>query len=172
MEDVHAIIKDVDPSQQAAAITNSFSPISCLPTETLVAVLVLNQHDDDAWWIGEDCSLPSIIVACHVNRRFREVAIDMPSLWSNINFSAKTSLGLLEAHLERSQGCLLDIRIRYIDCDYTIHFVNDLLIRNIHRWGTYSAFNVLYESTPSLTTSLQSNGPLSRVHQIVRFFWK
>lgn len=159
LENVRASIQDV--IQRAAAIINSLSPISRLPTETLTTILALNQHNDDDQWakVGWEAMIhgypvPSVIVASHVNRRFREVAISVPNLWTNINFSAKTSPDLLETYLARSQRCLLDIKARDIGDRYPIHLFHDPLIRNIHRWRTYSAFNVCYESTRSFASSL------------------
>ncbi|KIM76406.1 hypothetical protein PILCRDRAFT_826412 [Piloderma croceum F 1598] len=118
LEDVRTSKSHIDVRIQG--LTNEVAPVSCLPNEILSSIFREcmpalsesswddpNNHIDTARY-----ELPFIIVASHVNRRFRQVAIGTPQLWADIRYSLAMSLELLDAMLERSATCLLSLWLR------------------------------------------------------------
>ncbi|KII92525.1 hypothetical protein PLICRDRAFT_475265 [Plicaturopsis crispa FD-325 SS-3] len=84
--------------------------------------------------------LPSTVTASHVSRHWRRVVLNSPILWTCIqsrplNSPHMTSypLALLDAHLERSRTCLLDIQY---DVSMEAHL--DKLVSSVHRWRSFT----------------------------------
>jgi hypothetical protein len=72
---------------------NALVPISRLPPETLVEIFSLLPFPADA---SECVSFLTLISVTRVCRRWREVALSFPSLWSYINFTKLTPTGFTE----------------------------------------------------------------------------
>lgn len=69
---------------------NALVPISRLPPETLVEIFAFLPFPADT----SGCvSYLTLISVTHVCRRWREVALSFPSLWSYINFTKLTPTG-------------------------------------------------------------------------------
>ena len=74
-----------------------------LPNELLTAIFEAGSTDH-----------PQIVTISHVSRRWREIALHTPSLWSTIHMDENTSYPkLLDAYLDRSGACPLDIVVDY-----------------------------------------------------------
>lgn len=77
-----------------------------LPNELLAAIFEAGSTDLPEF--------PQIITISHVSRHWREVALHTPSLWSTIRMDENTSYPkLLDAYLDRSGACPLDIVVDY-----------------------------------------------------------
>jgi len=124
MRHVHAQIHE---------LTNRLAPISTLPTEVIGAILEINLHSDIMERYAE--RLPSIVVASHINRRFLEVAIGTPTLWTNLDFSLMKS-PLLDTMLERSGTCLVDIYLQHHD-PVVFNHMRARIIPHVGRWRVF-----------------------------------
>lgn len=131
-------------------VANFLVPISRLPPEVLAIIFEANQpgQDDFANWESHHrlndqyYELPPIIIASHVNRHFRAVAIHTPRFWSNVYFTLAMPLGLLDAFLERSAPCSLNIWLRDIASDLvnvTMEDVLEKIIPHSARWHLFIA---------------------------------
>ena len=75
--------------------------VSALPNEILITIFEM----------GYPYGLH--IKASHVMRRWREVATNMPILWTSISIRGPQSLDQAETYLKRSQNCSLDIQFDF-----------------------------------------------------------
>jgi len=101
---------------RVAEMTNTLALVSSVPDE-IIAAIFKEVCFFDGYTHRENSmprrQLPSIVLASHVNRRFRHIAIGTPMLWTNIDLhlSSITDLHLMDVYLERSKSSLLDIHI-------------------------------------------------------------
>jgi hypothetical protein len=83
-----------------AHLTNRCAPVSALPDEILAIIFGMGRKYDSL-----------NVKASHVIRRWRDVAINTPLLWTRITVSLPQSLDQAETYLKRSQNCSLDIEL-------------------------------------------------------------
>ena len=118
-----------------------FTSIDYLPNETLGAIFDEGRRvitaREGSW----------LISVSRVSRRWRDVALHTPFLWTNIYYGPRLkSLGYTCACLERSRNCPLDITLQFVDDDYphrmtsaavkrVIHYVS-LIVPHVNRWRT------------------------------------
>lgn len=121
--------------------TQKGSPIAALPTETLSNIFVLSisqtlAHDEPIYPLLLDKTNSPDVLA-QVSRRWREVALSMPELWSRITLSPHpraismylqhkqqdkdTTRGCFERWLERSKNASL-----YIDLNPNLHVPDEI----------------------------------------------
>jgi hypothetical protein len=92
------------------ALKNQVAPVSSLPNELLVAVFEV---------LAFDASLrhPHIeIVLSHVNRRFRNIAIDTRMLWTLVTISRYTQFDMVITYLQRSGLSPFELRFDVGGC--------------------------------------------------------
>jgi hypothetical protein len=89
---------------EIAELTNNTAPIACLPNELLI--VIFEKLRPLARTSSQKRNFP--LDLCHVTRRWRSVVVGTSSLWTSIELSSE-STDLLDAHLERSRGCQLEI---------------------------------------------------------------
>ncbi|KIP03636.1 hypothetical protein PHLGIDRAFT_233525 [Phlebiopsis gigantea 11061_1 CR5-6] len=100
--------KDTDANKSAvlrrhAEYTNALAAVSRLPVEVLILALefyVLSSYDKP------ECVILSITQVC---RRWREIVLHTPSLWTRIELPADTEY--LSAALQYSKAQTLDVKI-------------------------------------------------------------
>jgi len=125
-------------------MTNTLALVSSFPTE-IIAAIFKEVGLSDGYSRGDmdmQCrKLPSIVLASHVNRQFRDIAIGTSSLWSSIDLhlSSTMDLYLMDIYLERSKSSLLDIHIvgNIVNFDI-VHRVVGRLLPHCGRWRSLS----------------------------------
>ena len=99
LSDVRTSLNQINA--KIARITNSTAPLYTLPDEIITAII----H------AGLCTSRTFAICVSHVTHHLREVAIGSPSLWTRIRITSGGSLDEVDTYLQRSERCLLDIRV-------------------------------------------------------------
>ena len=87
-------------------------PVPVLPPELLNIVFLFAHHyisDSDDYSAKDMSRLPLII--SHVSQLWRDVAVRIAILWTDIYISPPCSLDLLGAYLDRSGSCSIDLNI-------------------------------------------------------------
>lgn len=107
---------------------NTFVPIEALPEEILLAIFYILVHSSftpSYQWIG----------VTHVCRRWRTAALGCPVLWTRVHcaFPKSQELSRLDAFLERSQPCPIDVDLPYNTSWYFEPGFNKVL-EHCHRW--------------------------------------
>jgi hypothetical protein len=113
----------VQKAQRAEALLLSalrqHPPVSKVSSDILIRIFEEGlQLDDSIWdnhlWFSDENrgEIPSILVASHVNRRWRDTALSSTSLWGNLKITSTQSLRYLDMFLGRFGASPLDIRIR------------------------------------------------------------
>ncbi|EGN98919.1 hypothetical protein SERLA73DRAFT_181647, partial [Serpula lacrymans var. lacrymans S7.3] len=95
---------------RAAHIRNQSAPVSRLPSDILALIFEECRHLPPTWF-GVKRVLPIEVRLSHVTRRWREVAIGIPSLWSSIKYPMLHGEGSILEYVKRSNGCLLDVHL-------------------------------------------------------------
>ena len=123
-EKIRQAVKKLDPFIPPSDGT----PVNNLPNELLRYIFTLGSeaeesgHDDDAEGDEEDEEdapsehrprLPFKVLVSHVCRRWRVVVIEIPTLWTYLDFAEGPPFDKSRAWLERSKECPLDIEL---DC--------------------------------------------------------
>jgi hypothetical protein len=139
---------------QLGNFSNRDAPISSLPNEILALIFLHGQRmyiatkhpfppanfesDIDSIETGsEPRSSPGFeVTISHVTHHWRNVTINTPFLWTNINVSSQSSLQKLGVYLDRSGTCLLNLSVQVHE-NTTEQL--ELLIRNVGRWRMFSA---------------------------------
>ncbi|KAM5543827.1 hypothetical protein V8D89_002444 [Ganoderma adspersum] len=143
------------------------SPIGTIPVELLLHILVESQrprssHDKGPFEdVTEECQRPVTNWAplMRVCRRFRNVIVNGPSLWSRIPVT--NNLVALQQRLSRSQGSYLDL-LFHGPCDSALPFILPHAFR-IRAIVATPRFHI--DSLPSVVPLLQHSLPaLERVH--------
>ncbi|KDR82760.1 hypothetical protein GALMADRAFT_57896 [Galerina marginata CBS 339.88] len=70
----------------------------------------LSDSDDE-----DEVNIPFQVLASHVCRRWREVALDSHILWTSLDFAKRPQLEKAKVYISRSQGLPLNL---YIDCTF------------------------------------------------------
>ena len=96
------------------------APIDRLPNELLVRILKLSIHE-------------SCLELAGVSRRWRDVVLHSPSLWTTIRVTKSMSLLKLKTHVSKSSELPLDIEIQ-LWTEPLLNTVLDVLIPCAHRW--------------------------------------
>jgi hypothetical protein len=90
-----------------------------LPNEVLLAIFHAGNHDVWKTYENKPLTLPTYfnipftVVVSHVSAHWRQLAINDPTLWTNIIAYSPRSINRAETYLQRSKECLLDI-----NCDW------------------------------------------------------
>lgn len=130
-------------------ILNDDAPVYRLPNDLLTHIFLLCQHHSRKGSIP-----PFQVIASHVSHRWRTIVITTPLLWNTIAFripylTIERVLSQLEAHLERSHRCFLDITLRFVvvsPSDLT-RFLS-LLAPHASRWRRLSLSTNLNQVQP------------------------
>ena len=120
--------------------------VSILPDDVLSSIFAETFKLKSA--VGHHRKNPFEIVASHVNRHWRDVAIHLSSLWCKIDIVPFQSIDLLQMYLVRSQPRLLDIDIKLDEVNpYEPHIREDdtlvpslaMLIAHVDRWRLFTS---------------------------------
>jgi|SRR5882762_1427341 len=87
-------------------IYNRSAPVASFPNEILSAIFEAGLLPQ-----SQTREPPFEILVCQVTRRWRNVAIGTPSLWTNIVFSDKQPLDLVTSYMTRSRSIPLSIHM-------------------------------------------------------------
>ena len=151
----------IDVESQIITMTNTLAPVSSIPNEILAIIFKEVCGSDGYSSDGIDAprsNLPSMVLVSHINRRFRHVAIDTPSLWArvHIHLSSTLDIHLMDAYLERSKSNVLRIWIigvtRQLD---SLHKVVGKLLPHTGRWKTLSVLSDMETVMRQIVSSLQ-----------------
>ncbi|KAF8871609.1 hypothetical protein BD779DRAFT_1575952 [Infundibulicybe gibba] len=85
---------------------NALIPIACLPPEILARILVLHAQTEPP-----DRYLDGVITSIRVCKRWWQVGMGCPELWSYIRFISHPSMAWLETMLERSRTAPLSFEV-------------------------------------------------------------
>jgi hypothetical protein len=168
LEDVRTSKSHIDVRIQG--LTNEAAPVSCLPNEILSSIfrecmpaLCESSWDDPNTHIDTALyELPFIIVASHVNRRFRQVAIGAPQLWAHIRYSLARPLELLDVMLERSATCLLTLWLR--DGNERAVTVHHVFAKIFLHAGRLHRFHAIGFHASFISSTISSLHPLVAPH--------
>jgi len=137
-------------------------PISSLPNELLAEIFERGRSKGRS--PHPKTKLPFEVHISHVSRRWRDVAINLPCLWTNIHIY--TTLLWIGEYLERSRSCNLDLLISLWDTEYIedinkraerIDYILNLLLPHVDRWSSF-ALEGCYEQSVYMA--------LSRLHHL------
>jgi hypothetical protein len=129
---------------------NSAAPVTAVPTEILMEIIKAGHRS-----ASDGASLFALLVS-HISRRWREVALHSPFLWTIIHFGdgLMKSGDLLDLYLERSRTCLLDVSLVFLwhpneqdDCN---HVLPGTLIQQTTRWRSLIVNSACTEITVGL----------------------
>ncbi|PFH46181.1 hypothetical protein AMATHDRAFT_70410 [Amanita thiersii Skay4041] len=87
------------------------------------------------------CNIPFEILITHINSHFRRIAIGTRVLWSVISISPTISLNKVITYIERSAGCMLDVRVDLPPnsvVDKGLRRMIELALSHSSRWRTFS----------------------------------
>lgn len=147
-----------------------------LPNELLASVFELLRDYDVVEW--EDAHmddhqydipfrLPLILLASHVNRHFRAVAIAAPRLWAYIGFTSAFPMNYLDLMLQRSSKTLLDLHLREVSGSENFGRVLDKVIPESHRWHLLSVTIRSTATVQSLRSCESLSGPLPHLKTLL-----
>lgn len=113
------LVPRMEQNPSLLGITNNRPPICTLPPEVLSRIFQLGQSTDTEERVidDEDSSEPLSayppfeLLVSHVSLHFRNVALGTHRLWDRITTGRGLANGELKTYLERSNGCLLGVRI-------------------------------------------------------------
>ncbi|KAJ7249196.1 hypothetical protein B0H12DRAFT_700933 [Mycena haematopus] len=97
---------------------------------------------------------PIEIVVCHINRRWRDTAVNFAVLWSFIQASSYESLDKLEIYLTRSKNHTLSIRL----FAYKAYWTPEILVKmrpHLHRIRQFHLITDFFCSSPTLSSQFQ-----------------
>ncbi|KAH9002562.1 hypothetical protein EDB86DRAFT_2847286 [Lactarius hatsudake] len=165
------------------------TPVNNLPNELLSSIFTLGSeaeksgYDENAEEEEEGPRLPFQVLVSHVCRRWREVVIGIPTLWTYLDFAEGPPFDKSQAWLERSKDQPLDIEIDCtIDSDpesesepddgsedqadschvspADLPVVRDLILPHSARWRTFELlvddFNLMYNTLATLSRVLEA----------------
>jgi len=143
--------------------------IDSLPDDILVEIFKqsFELRDIDNY----DQKTPFEIVASHVSRRWRDVAVNMAALWSNIYIMHFHNLKMTETYLQRSQGHFLNIRFA-IDQSLP-HLMTEtsslarslaLLVPQVARWRLFTVSSCSYPTLKKIVTTIEPLSAPNLVH--------
>ena len=149
-------ILDLDlKSQQAqySRLLNDDTIVYRLPSELLSGIFMMCTTTRRAFTRTSLYTLPFQVVASHVSHHWREIALGTPLLWNTPTFTVRPSshingriISQLEAHLERSGSCFLDISLDFQFSEELGDYCR-LLAKHSRRWRRLSILSMLEEGS-------------------------
>lgn len=122
--------------EKTAELLMLISPVECLPAEILVMVFQAGSK------METNVGLPFAMLVASVSRRWRDVALNTPTIWTNLQISLGKPRRWVTLALDRSQNRLLDITIdgRASCTPSTIAVVSymSLVCLHMHRWRRFN----------------------------------
>ncbi|KAL1685217.1 hypothetical protein GGG16DRAFT_119080 [Schizophyllum commune] len=129
--------------------TSLVSPVRRLPTEVLAIIITDVLRDDSC----DDISERMVSSVMHVCHRWREIALSLPVVWTDISFSHDSEgnrCALLEECLRRTQGKPLSITLSTMTGDVPAdEAFTQVLLASATRWQKLTLDNI---SLPWLST--------------------
>ncbi|KAL1728724.1 hypothetical protein EV714DRAFT_274351 [Schizophyllum commune] len=129
--------------------TSLVSPVRRLPTEVLAIIITDVLRDDSC----DDISERMVSSVMHVCHRWREIALSLPVVWTDISFSYYSEgnrCALLEECLRRTQGKPLSITLSTMTGDVPAdEAFTQVLLASATRWQKLTLDNI---SLPWLST--------------------
>lgn len=151
---------------QNSRLKNRLSPIYMLPDDVLTVIFeetFKNTFNFYRW-------TPFEIVVSHVTQRWRDVAINLSSLWCNIDITPFQSIDLLQMYLVRSQKRPLAIDFKLgASMDATMKEDESLapslvmLIAHVDRWRTFTVRHS-YSTIKEIVTAIHPLSAPNLVH--------
>ncbi|KAG6333211.1 hypothetical protein ID866_5880 [Astraeus odoratus] len=106
------------------------TPLNILPNELLLQIITLVLLDEflhsDPYRVKRNLLM--------VSRRWRDLILGCPFLWTHIRISPSWDRSLVNAHIRRSARCPLDITIQYTSAKPECDDLLDLAISSGDRW--------------------------------------
>ena len=126
-----------DPRTSRATPLSIPVPVESLPDELLLDIFEYAQHSNSR---GK-CVLPTEVLISHVSRRWRQLAVDNPKLWTQLVVTSQMPSDRISTYLARSGQCLLDISFellsRVLASTRTNLSIMDTLMHHAERWRTF-----------------------------------
>ena len=140
-------------SQQAqySRLVNDDVAVYKLPNELLTTIFMMCANTSTKQWpTAFTRSLPFQVVASHVSHRWRDITLGTPLLWNTFivrimkRLNGPHMVSRLEAHLERSNSCFLDIALDFRVSDDLAVYCR-LLAKHSQRWRRLSILTTFEE---------------------------
>lgn len=144
-------------------------PIYALPNETLGAIF----HKCRETITARKGSESSLVCVSHVSRRWRDVAVFSPFLWTRIHFGPRLqSPGFIQACLDRSRNCPLDLTFQCDDIfsDVSKNEINrciDMVAPHACRWRSLDLQFHDYNLLVNCLYGLPVNAPVKHLRVIL-----
>ena len=121
-------------TQKARELRNWKAPIYNLPNEILAVIFSAEQYRVSYLEFVDSERLSTLpITVSRVTRRWRDVALNAPVLWTQILVSVLQSSEEIQIYLERSHARQLDVTILLDDAE-SMESLLQLLIPSVNRW--------------------------------------
>ena len=133
------------------------APIDRLPNELLMRIFKLSVRESGLELGG-------------VSRRWRDVVLHCPSLWTTIRVTERMSLLKLKTHVTRSSESPLDIEIQLWN-EPLLNTVLGALIPCAHRWRSLVIHSVNHELLKNMLTTMKCTTYPSLTHLSIRSIW-
>ncbi|KAG1789621.1 uncharacterized protein HD556DRAFT_770917 [Suillus plorans] len=109
-------------SSEANSHNALYSPICRFPTEILCQIFLYCMPEEDEWTLAPDPSLAPMLLTT-ICRQWRDVAVDMPSLWRKLRMEVEgdwqKKVVCYESYLKRSRG-RQSLSLEIHDEDWTV----------------------------------------------------
>lgn len=135
---------------QLSQLVNEDAPVYRLPNELLTSIFLICAKTSTSVWPSEITRihmspgwLPFQVAASHVSHRWRHIVLGTPLLWNAVNMNRRM-VSQLEAHLDRSGSCFLDISLNFQDSD-DLAIYCQLLAKHSRRWRRLSILTTFEE---------------------------
>lgn len=133
------------------------APIDRLPNELLMQIFKLSVCQSGLELAG-------------VSRRWRDVVLYCPSLWTTIRVTERMSLLELKTHVTRSSELPLDIELQ-LWAEPLLNTVLDALIPCAHRWHSLVIHSVNHALLKNMLTMMECATYPSLTHLSIRSIW-
>jgi len=132
---------------QYARLVNDDALVYRIPNELLTGIFTMcttTAARTPSSRRGCPSPLPSQVIVSHVSHRWREIALATPLLWNTINFNVRPMnhvqgriLSQLEAHIQRSDTCFLNITLDFQIAEKLESYCQ-LLAKHSRKWRRLS----------------------------------
>ncbi len=148
LQELEVVDLDLRAKQaQYSRLVNDDAVAYRLPNELLTRIFTMcTTNAARTWPSSRSCPtlLPSQVIVSHISHRWRQIALATPLLWNTINFNIRRMnhvqgriLSQLEAHIQRSDTCFLDITLDFQIADNLGSYCQ-LLAKHSQKWRRLS----------------------------------
>lgn len=130
------------------------APIDTLPNEILISIFETVRRTSMSW----STDVPFAVIASHVSSRWRSIAINTPSFWTNIFITSRKDIGRAASYLERSDQRSIDVtyypHIRAWDTLSAVT-LSKILAQHSHRWRRLALLSANGDDIHSIVSHFQ-----------------